>query len=413
MMVTTVIQREEAALGRKTKNNLLVYGRRKVGKTFLVKEFLEYDIYVLIKRGGGYHIEGGPLRTLDSYHQFQELLSAWLAEGKCVAIDEFQRLPKDFLDILQTLPTKGRLILTGSSFRLVKEVISPKSPVLGLFSELKISLLQPLDIFNGLNRMMEPTLAFELSTYLRDPWLVQYLDDGKISLEDVLFFSREAIQSLTGEVFLEEERRLSMVYEGIIRSLARGHWKLAEVANLLYSRKVLDKPDPHLVRPYLLNMEDMDLITRTKIYGKKEFMYRIRSPIMELGFLLDERYDFFSQNMPSKVLRKELSNIIPRQVERFTGEFFAQVYGGRYEYFYSPQMDIDFIITRGKNTLACGEVKWGKMPNIADIDLFLERTRHIKGDKIIFSKKIIKDDRVISLTPDNLVEWMASFEELG
>ena len=133
----------------------------------------------------------------------------------------------------------------------------------------------------------------------------------------------------------------------------------------------------------------------------------IKSPIMELSFMLDEKYNFFQQDISRKTLKKEISNILPKHIERFTGELFAQIYDGTYEYFYSKDFDIDFIIKRGKKVLAAGEVKWAK-PIKNDIDNYISRTKHIPGDKIFFSRTKVDDERVISLTPDNILDWIKS-----
>ena len=406
MVITMIIDRQETAYANKAIGNLIIYGRRKVGKTFLVKNSLAPDIYVMVKRGGGFYLEGAPFKTLDSYEQFIQFIFSWVEERKTVAIDEFQRLPQDFLDTLQTITGDGRIILTGSSFHIIREVISPRSPILGLFSDLKLSLISPLDIFRGLSEHMDNTTALEMSPYLRDPWTIPYYASDDTGLEDILRISRGAIRALIGEVFLEEEKKLSHVYEGIIRALCLRKWKLGEIADLLYSRKIIDKPDAHLIRPYFNIMEEMDLVRKIPIHGKNEFMYTLKSPIMELGFMLDERYNFFQQDISDRAIRDELANRIPHQIEQFCGELFSQVYDGRFEYFYSRDFDIDFVITRGNRVLASGEVKWTNTPTRNDVDLMLERTRHLKGDRILFSKTPIDDTRVISLAPENLLAWV-------
>jgi len=404
-VVTTIVDRYETQIANKAKKYLLIYGRRKVGKTFLVKNFLKYDIYVLIKKGGGMYIEGGPVKNLDSYQQFTEFCSTWLAEDKIVAIDEFQRLPSEFLEFLQVQYPRGRVILTGSSFHIIKDVISQKSPILGVCSDLKLSLISPFDIFNGLLKNLNPKAAFELSPYFRDPWVIPYFSNSETNIEDILLLSKGTVNALIGEVFLEEEKKLSQVYEGIIRSLALGKWKLGKMADLLFSRKVLKKPDQHLVKPYLKNMEAMDLVKRIPIFNKIEFRYMIKSPIMELSFSLDEKYNFFQQDISIKTLKKEVLNVIPKHIENFCGELFAQIYDGNYEYFYSKDFDIDFIIKRRKKVLAVGEVKWTE-PVTNDVDKFIARTKYLPGDKIFFSKSEVDDERVISLTPNNLSKWI-------
>ena len=376
-----------------------------MGKTFLVKNFLEYDIYVLIKKGGGMYIEGGPVNNLDSYQQFTDFCSAWLKEGKSVVIDEFHRLPEEFLEFLQIQYPNGRVILSGSSFHIIKDVISPKSPILGLCSDLKLSLISPIDILKGLNEKLNSKSAIELAPYFSDPWVIPYLSNLGNNIEDILLLSRGTINALIGEVFLEEEKKLTQVYEGIIRTLALGKWKLGKMADLLYSRKVLKKPDQHLVKPYLKTMEAMDLINKIPIFNKNEFRYMIKSPIMELSFLLDEKYNFFQQNISRKTLNKEVRNIMPKHIERFAGELCSQVYDGTYEYFYSKDFDIDFIIKRRNKVLAVGEVKWAKIDK-NDINKFIDRTKHFSGDKIFFSKTEVDDKRVVSITPNNILDWI-------
>jgi hypothetical protein len=404
MVVTIKIQRSETRLAKKARGNLLIYGRRKVGKTYLIKEFLDFDIYVFVKRGGGMLLEGGPAESLESYEQFLLLFTQWMADGKTVVVDEFQRLPGDFLDLLQAKGGKGRVILSGSSFHVVKDVLSHRSPLLGIVSEIRLSLITPVDILLGLCEEYTGAESMELAPYLRDPWLLPMVGDG-CGLGDALALSKGTVKAIIGEAFLEEDRELTRTYEGIIRALALGHWKLNEISNLLHARMILERPDPHAVRPYFNNMEEMDLVHRIPIYGKNGNLYVLRSPIMEAAFSLDERYDFFQRDLSPDMVRSVLTAMKGRHIERFIGDLFAQLYDGVFEHFYSSDFDIDFIITRSGKAVASGEVKWGRCSK-NDIDLFLERTKHIPGEKIFISKTDIKDARVTSLSPDGLVGYV-------
>lgn len=396
------IERSESRLARKAGGNLLIYGRCKVGKTYLIKEFLDFDIYVFVKRGGGVLLEGAPVESLESYDQFLAMFKQWMSDGKTVVIDEFQRLPSDFIELLHGRDIGGRFILSGSSFHVVKEVLSQRSPLLGIVSDIRLSLITPTDILSGLSKHKDAGSALELAPYLRDPWLIPTFEKD-CGLDDALALSKGTVKALIGEVFLEEDRNLSRIYEGIIRALALGNWRLNEISNLLYSRKLIEKPDPHAVRPFFNNMEQMDLVQRIPIYGKKDFMYALRSPVMDLAFCLDERYDFFQHDLSNAKVQEAIDAMRGRHMERFIGELFAQLYDGVFEYFYSSDFDIDFIITRSGKAVASGEVKWGKATK-NDVTVFIERTKHIPGDKIFLSKTGVKDERVESLTPTDLVE---------
>ncbi len=403
MVTVIVVTRENADKLNQLSNYTLIYGRRKVGKTFLVKNFLEYDHYAIVKRGGGMIVEDDPLRNIDSFDVFLEYLKSKISEGKTMVIDEFQRLPEDFLDHVQSFHPDGRLILTGSSFHVMKDILSARSPLLGLVAEFKLSLISPKNIYTELSEHMGPQRAFELSPYLRDPWTLQYFRGVDTDLEDILIFSKESLQSLLGEVFLEEERTLSTIYEGIIRALAVGKWKLKEIADMLYSRKLINEPDPSKIRPYFNNMMSMDLVHRIPLHHKQGYRYLIRSPIMDLGYLMDERYNFFDEDIPRKKVKSIIDNKTTEHIERFCGEFFSRIYGGNFEYFYSDDFDIDFIITEGKKVLAVGEVKWSENVSKKDVYKFLERTEYLSGDKIFFSKRELDVDGVISLTPEHLL----------
>ena len=213
MVITIIVTRNHAKRLNDLSNYTLIYGRRKVGKTFLVKNFIDHDLYFIVKRGGGIIFEDDSISNIDSFELFLERLRSELKDEKTVVIDEFQRLPEEFLDHIQSFHPQGRLILAGSSFHVMKDILSPNSPILGLVSEFKLSLISPDNVFKELATHIDPNKAFELSPYLRDPWTIQYFNEEKTSLEDILFFSKQTIPSLTGEIFLEEERTLSEVYE--------------------------------------------------------------------------------------------------------------------------------------------------------------------------------------------------------
>jgi len=407
MVVTIiVVTRRYAEKLDDLSNYTLIYGRRKVGKTFLVKNFIDHDLYFIVKRGGGIIAEDDSITNIDSFELFLERLRSALKDEKTVVVDEFQRLPNEFLDHVQSFHPKGRLILTGSSFHVMKDILSPNSPILGLVSEFKLSLISPVNVFKELGTHIDPNEGFELSPYLRDPWTFQYFKEGKTSLEDILFFSKQTIPSLTREIFLEEERTLSEVYEGIIRSLALGRWKLKEIADLLHSRGLIDQPDPSNIRPYFKNMMSMDLVSRIPLHHKKGYRYTIKSPIMELGYLLDEKYNFFEEDISDKRIKKVIKENIPKHIERYCGDLFAELYDGKYEYHYSSEFDTDFIITHDDDVLVSGEVKWSENVSESDVRKFLDRTDYLPGEKIFLAKKEFDIEGVISLTPKKLLDLL-------
>src|SRR3989344_7817201 len=125
-----------------SKKWVLVYGRRKTGKTFLVNNFIKYDEYFFVKSNK--NILSKDNQSI-SYETFIEILKRALESNKTVIIDEFHRLGEDFFDFLHYTKKQGRLILISSTLFLSKKLISSKSALLGLFAEIPLTLISLQD----------------------------------------------------------------------------------------------------------------------------------------------------------------------------------------------------------------------------------------------------------------------------
>jgi len=106
-------------------------GEVKTGKTFYVRERVEYDRYYITTRNKTLiDVDKGEEFTQKEFQKISPLL---IKEEKLV-IDEFHRLDEPIFSTLQALSGKGRLILITSTMHYFRNLI--KSPLLGLF-ELK------------------------------------------------------------------------------------------------------------------------------------------------------------------------------------------------------------------------------------------------------------------------------------
>jgi len=408
MVPVIVIPRKEIEKIKSAKGWILIHGRRKVGKTFIVKNFIKYDLYALVKRGGGALLEGGPLKGTDNYDQVVEIILKGLEEGKTVVVDEFQRLSEEFIDSLQMHHPKGKLILLGSSMHVAKEITSRKSPLLGLLSEVPLSLLSPIDIFYHLSRSIPTEQALMLSPYLRDPWTLRYLNkDPKETILNILEYSRSAIPALIGEVFLDEDRFLSNVYESIMRSIASGKSTLKEVSDQLFSKKLIKASDPSLVRPYVKIMEDMDLIERIPLYDNKGNYYSIKSKIMELYFYIDEKYNIESRK--TTIIKEVIDEKIPFHIQFFAGELMAEILDGTFRYYMTKDFDIDIVITKRNHPVLVGEVKWTKKLKQNHISTFLKNTEKFNCKKVLISRASFDTKDVEIITPSKLLEMIGPY----
>lgn len=388
MKYPLVIDRTECDSLKKLPGYVLLYGRRKTGKTFLLRELLSFDVYALVKRGGGIHIEGAPVTRVTELNQFYELLGELLSTGKKVVVDEFQRLPTEFLDNVQIYHPRGKLVLCGSSTHVARDLLAPRSPVLGLISELKLGLIRPSDMMAGLPSEFPADRSLELTPYLRDPWSIQYYRGQKTDIPEILIHSKLTIPSLVGECFIEEARQLSQVYEGILRSLARGKWKLKDIADALYGRKLISRNTPSSVRPYFNVMEKMGLVERIKLFSSNKYQYRIASPLIELGYKLDEKYGFFDRDVPRAMVGREVKEALGRHVESFLGSLLEERLEGNFEYLISKEYDIDVVITDFQRPICVAEVKWKNRFDRREYDRFLHRTERFDCRRMF----IVKDE---------------------
>ncbi|MDG6225694.1 MAG: hypothetical protein QCI82_09295 [Candidatus Thermoplasmatota archaeon] len=403
MVIHIDIPRVEAAALSRAPGWTLLYGRRKVGKTYLIRKMFECEMYVLVKRGGGALMENAPLSNTDDIGLVMDLISEALMKDETVIVDEFHRLPDEFLDRMQLVHPRGRLVLLGSSFHLSRRIMSKGSPVLGLFSAVRLSLADPVDILSALSDHLPPDVAVSLSPFMRDPWTLRFAGNDTVgSLKDVLEFSGEAIPALLGEVFLEEDRFLSQIYEGIIRSIARGRTTMAQISDVLHSMKLIDRSDPSRIRQYVLNMEAMDLIERTPVFQGKGNRYTLRSKIMELHYYLEEKYGTWRD--PPLPMEDVIRDRIPHAVEAFVGDLLAAVLEGTYRYQIFKDREIDIIITRHNRPVLVGEVKWGSKVSKREIDRFIEIASPFDCRKVIVTKNPIGSSEIENLTPTDLIK---------
>ncbi|CAG0965864.1 hypothetical protein METP2_01084 [Methanosarcinales archaeon] len=383
-----IIYRDESDEIKKLNGWILIYGRKKVGKTFLIKNFLEYDVFFRVNRDGSILAEKFIISRINNMDDFSRAVSELLLADKKVVIDEFQRLPESVIERISTLHPKGKVILSGSSMRVIKKLFGSKSPLLGLAMQYKLGLIRPVNILRELSKKMDAMQAIELAPYLADAWTIPFYtkeSDSEKVIYDLLKYSKFTVPSLVGEIFTEEEREFTKVYEAILRLIGAGELDYKNIASILASRKVITRADSSLIIPYIKNMEGMGLVDPLPIYSSKKKMYRLSSPVMEAFFYLADRYGFEDRDVSFEEARPTIEKLRNFAVQNFIGDLFASAYHGKKEYYVTPSKELDFIITVRNKAVIIGEVKWGKYDS-NDLKKFVEKTTFIKAEKIFITK---------------------------
>ena len=242
---------------RKLKPPLLIYGRRKTGKTFLVKKLFRNSYYFFVKRDKTIFWENK--RETISYKELVRILE--LEKNKTIVIDEFHRLGDSFLDSLHSEQPKN-LVLATSTLYLAKQLVGKRSPILGLFLEYRLDLIDERDIILNLKDYIKGEKELiEKSVFLREPILLKW---HNLDLADIINHSKLTVPALIGEVFLEEDRVFSERYDGIIRAIASGKTTLSEITSYLFSRGLIEAQNPSPVKPYLANLLNLGILKRYK-----------------------------------------------------------------------------------------------------------------------------------------------------
>jgi len=398
-----MVPRSEAAEVEAAAGWVLVYGRRKTGKTYMVRNMVHHDRYFFVTRGGGVYDASAPSGPLP-YPVFRERLSSLLSRRAVVVVDEFQRLPGEFIDFLHYSRTgaEAKLVLVGSSFHVSRRLLAPRSPLLGLLAPVRVGLVSPRDILYAL-RGMGGFEALRRAPLLRDPWILGLVDPeaGFTSLlGQIVSAIRVNARGLVGEAFLEEDRELTARYEAVLRAVADGYHSPGLVAG--YLSGLHDSPlRSQDVKRYMAILVETGLLRRIRIYGKKRYFYLHESPLLDLAYHLDARLGFFELEPPRSLLLEAAESRIPIYYEQFVVEALALLLDATPQKSLRPE--IDGVLVRRGRPVAVVEVKYGSA-STRDVHRFIEKTGHIHAPRILVARDAPGVEGVRHVTPDELLE---------
>lgn len=263
---------------------VVIYGRRRVGKTTLIKEFLKRRtaFYFLATE----ELEGQSMKRLagviarttknsllqkavftDWVDLFQTVADYEPSEKKVLVIDEFPYLVKTnhaFPSILQNAwdeilkDSNVMLILSGSLIGMMKKhALSYDSPLYGRrTAQIRLAPLPFTEVYAAQKLPFEKAVEQYAVTGGVPKYLEFFEDDRK--LEEQL---RDTVLSKSGFLYeepnflLKSESMTAVNYFSIIKTIADGNHKLGKIAG------VLGQETPSLT-PYLSTLADLGFIEK-------------------------------------------------------------------------------------------------------------------------------------------------------
>jgi len=264
---------------------VVIYGRRRVGKTTLIKEFIKDKeaMYFLateeieignMKRFIGELSEFTKQEYLKSasFNDWEDLFKIFASHKpdtkKVLVIDEFQYLVKvnsAFGTVFQRIwdeilkDKNVMVILCGSLISMmITKVLSYSSPLYGRrTAQIRLSPLKFTDILNtNFNRSFEQ-LVESYSVTGGVPKYYEFFDNNEPLMENI---EREVLQKdgflYEEPIFLLEKEVKDLVsYFSIIKNIAEGKHKVSQLAGAL-------EISSNTLSPYLKTLIDLDLVEK-------------------------------------------------------------------------------------------------------------------------------------------------------
>ncbi len=246
----------EERYSRKGFDFIVIYGRRRIGKTELIKNFAKNKphIYMLCNKAGtGANIKRFRQEISKSLkepeiatEELEEIFSYLVQKTKekpVVVLDEFSYLvekddsiPSVFQAVIdEALKNKNiMLIICGSSISMMESLLGYKNPLYGRKTgHMKIDYLKfrYLTEFFPRNTFEENIKAYAILGGV--PFYLEKFDPKKTPLEN----AKEQILSKKGQLYeevdflLREELREPDVYKAILAAIAQGSAKVGEIAS--------------------------------------------------------------------------------------------------------------------------------------------------------------------------------------
>ena len=406
----------------------VIYGRRRIGKSFLIKNFIKkhQSIYFvateqnereLLKSFSNSIKEQIKLQNeyVGNFENWEEALNfiAKIALKKrlILVIDEYPYLAKSYpaiSSILQKvideklLNSKLFLILCGSSMSFIEnQVLGYESPLYGRrTSQIKLKQMpyyEAIKFFphwNNEEKLLGYGVCGGVPQYLSFFSKYSSIKEGIVNE----FLNQEAHLYEEPDILLKQELREPALYNTLLNALAKGKNKLKELSNATNKTS-------NLLIPYLKNLVSLEIIEKklpVEENNVKKSIYRITDNLYKFWYA-------FIQDSVSILQVRSPEIVYENKIEPYFSDYFGHIFeeiciqylmlkmkNGDIREFYeqfgqwwgiNPQKrkseEIDIVMT-SKNEILVGECKWLNTSIGKDVYFTLEeRSKLIRNNRNI------------------------------
>lgn len=379
---------------------VVIYGKRRIGKTELIKQFIKTKphIYFLAQKISeqenlkmlGKHVgeffDNDILKAkgFDSYPMFFEYLKKHLKESTIIVIDEFPYLAeanKGVSSIFQAgwdeylKNTPIFLILCGSSIAMMEsEVLAYKAPLYGrrtgqIFLK-SFPFLEAQKFFSWLS--FKQKLEF-YSIAGGNPSYLGRIDPKKSLKENIKeqILIPEAPLYNEVEFILREELREPRNYFTILKAIALRKTKISEIVNETgFAKGILHK--------YLFVLEDLQVIqkevpiTEKNPQKSRKGIYKLQDQYFKLWFkyVLPNKSRIEEGNISTvlEIIKQDFNSLVAENYEKIAKEFIKRNENRFFKIdkigrWWNRNEEIDIVALNEKeNKILFGEVKWSNKP---------------------------------------------------
>lgn len=383
MITFTGRERELEALNREFRKDQFsffpIYGRRRIGKTTLIKEFIkdkpniffqciegsEKENFENFKIAASKFIDLSPVKE-DLENIFTVIVER-IEERTVVVLDEYPYLAgssRGFSSRLQKLiddllsDSNIFLILSGSSVRMMyQEVLGSSAPLYGRRTG-QIELT-PLNFRESVELLNKPPVE---SVSIRGVcggvpyYLEQFREDGSfIDLLERKLLDQTTILGKEMEFLLRTELDEVSRYGSIIKAISMGYTGVSKIANYCgFSERVS-------ISPYLKKLENLNLIVKEISVEKNERsrgIYRIEDEFTRFNMVFIRPYQTVEQRR--SVIQRDLNRYLGQTFEKLSQEHVSERYPmyrvGRW-WHKEEEIDIAAIEVNGNRAMFF-ECKW-------------------------------------------------------